>query len=95
MAPNIGDSIKNAVDSAKDAVEDAVDKVTGHSHDEAEATEATAETPSAEPTPMVVETEAISEPLEFERDDTQGNSRSLTFEPVDEAPGASHPTATE
>jgi hypothetical protein len=104
MAPNIGDSIKNAVEGAVDRVqdvaEDLVDKVKGHSddaHDESETDTVAADdaAPSAEPTPMVVETAAIDEPLEFEREDTHGNTRTLTFEPADEAPHVDRPNTTD
>lgn len=90
MAPNIGDSIKNAVEGAVDAVRDAaenlVDKVKGRSDDSPAETETVATedlTPADKPTPMVVETAGISEPLEFEREDTDGKTRSLIFEPAD------------
>lgn len=104
MAPNIGDSIKNAVEGAVDRVqdvaEDLVDKVKGRSdddsHDEPETENVATDdvAPSSEPTPMVVETAGISEPLEFERDDTRGNSRTITFEPADDATHTDRPTTT-
>lgn len=100
MAPNIGDSIKSAVEGAAEAVEHVVGKLTGHSHVEtdeahvADNPEATP-TPTSAPEPMVVQTAAISEPLEFERTDTDGNKQTLNFEPADGLPVDDHPGAAE
>lgn len=102
MAPNIGDSIKNAVEGAVDAVQDVaenlVDKVKGHSddsHDEGGTVAVEDPTPSDQPSPMVVETAALSEPLEFEREDTDGNTRSLIFEPAEEPAVNDRATSTD
>jgi len=101
MAPGIGDSIKNAVENAVHAVEEAVetvkDKLTGHSDDDATETtisDEAVETPSA-PTPVVVETEAISEPLSFDRTDADGNPVTLKFEPASDSTTTDHHTTTE
>jgi len=102
MASGIGDSIKNAVENAAHAVEEAVetvkDKVTGHSDDDANETTVTDGAPvtaPAEPAPVVVETEAISEPLSFERIGTDGTPVKLDFEPADDSRSTEHHTTTD
>lgn len=101
MAPSIGDSIKHAVENAKEAVEDVVetvrDKVTGHSDDASDETTVTDDATSApaEPTPVVVATDAVSEPLTFEREDTDGNPTTLIFEPTTDSATTEHHTTTE
>lgn len=103
MAPNIGDSIKNAVANAAHAVEDVVEnvraKVTGHPDDEANETpvtdDATVAPTTPEPTEVVVATEAISEPLTFERTGTDGTPTTLHFQPADDAPASEHHTTTD
>jgi hypothetical protein len=101
MAPNIGDSIKSAVEGAVDRVQDVaeniVDKVKGHSDDSPDETTTVdaADAPTTpEPVHVVAETEAISEPLEFERTDTDGTSKTLTFEPASDTTTTDRPSTT-
>lgn len=99
MAPNIGESIKSAVEGARDAVEnvveDVVEKVKGHSHDEPHTTDDAGATQTLEPAPVVVTTDAVSEPLEFERTGTDGTPTKLTFELATDVHDTARPTTTD
>lgn len=93
MAPNIGESIKSAVERVAEAVEHIIAKVAGHSHDKNNAVDHVDATPA--PEPMVVATDAVSEPLEFERTDTDGTKKTLTFEPASDTPASDTPGTVE
>jgi len=93
MAPNIGESTKSVVEAAAEALKKIIAKLTGRSHDENDAPDDAEVAPA--PKPMTVTTDAVSEPLEFERTDTDGTSKTLSFEPASEAHSADHPGTAE
>ncbi len=68
-------------------------QVTGHSHDENDVPDDAAVAP--EPEPIIVATDAVSEPLEFERVDTDGTKKTLSFEPAVDTHGGDHSGTTK